>query len=254
MGGVYRYDGTFAGLLTLLARLVPKRILPDAIGTEPQQQQNLFCEVTIETDDRLVEEFCAELTRRITPSCHNRIRHVFLADRPERELLICRYCLLAWEVGRMAGGMLAHPHVAPLWKLGQQVGREAHRYLGFVRFQEVAGGFYYAAISPGHRILSLIAPHFAARFSDQQWVIHDRNHGEGIVYDRQRREWLLLPMKSSGEPDLTPAEERFQELWRSYFTTLAIAERENLRLQQSKVPLKVRPWLVEFARGVETDQ
>jgi probable DNA metabolism protein len=250
MGGVYRYDGSFAGLLTLLARLLPKRILPDAIGSDPPPQQNLFAGVaTVETDQELVEEFLAELTKRLTPSSLHLVRLAFLADRPERELLICRYCLLAWEVGRKAGSMLAHPHVAPLWKLGRQVGREAHRYLGFVRFKEVTGGFYYAAIAPDHRILSLIAPHFAARFSDQQWVIHDLNHGEGLVHDRQRREWLLLPMESSGEPDLTPAEERFQELWRSYFTTLAIAERENLRLQQSKVPLKVRPWLVEFARS-----
>jgi probable DNA metabolism protein len=145
------------------------------------------------------------------------------------------------------GGMLTHPSVAPLWKLSQQVGREAHRYLGFVRFQEVDGGFYYAAIAPDHRILPLIAAHFAARFSDQQWVIHDRKRGEGIVYDPLRREWLLLPMDVHTEPAVTPAEEQFQELWRSYFATLAIAERRNLRLQQSKVPLKVRPWLVEFA-------
>ena len=250
MNGVYRYDGTFAGLLTLLARLLPNRILPDAIGTDPPPQQSLFAHVTaVETDHQLVEEFCAELSRRLTPSCRNRIRRVFLADHPERELMICRYLLLAWETGRKIGEMLAHPHVAPLWKLAQQVGREAHRYLGFVRFQEVGGGFYYAAISPDHRILSLIAPHFAARFSDQQWVIHDVKHGEGIVHDRHRREWLMLPMELHDEPDPTPAEERFQALWRSYFTTLAIAERENLRLQQGKVPLKVRPWLVEFAKG-----
>lgn len=247
MGGVYRYDGTFAGLLTLLARLVPDRTLPDAIGFEPPQQQSLFCAVTtVETDEELAERFWDALSRRLAPSCRNRILHAFRADHPEREMMICRYCLLAWEEGRTAGAMLAHPDVAPLWKLAQQVGREAHRYLGFVRFREVAGGFYYAAISPDHRVLPFIAPHFAARFSDQQWVIHDIRHGEGIVHDRERREWLLLPMESHGEPDVTPAEERFQELWRSYFATLAIAERENLRLQQGKVPLKVRPWLVEF--------
>jgi probable DNA metabolism protein len=136
--------------------------------------------------------------------------------------------------------------VVPFRKLSQQVGREAHRYLGFVRFQEVTGGFYYGAIAPDHRVLPLIARHFAARFGDQQWVIHDVRHGEGIVHDRNRGEWLILPMDAHDQPELTPTEERFQELWRRYFATLAIAERQNLHLQQSKVPLKVRPWLVEF--------
>ncbi len=247
MGGVYRYDGTFGGLLTLLARLLPNRILPDAIGVDPPPQQSLFCrETDIETDQELAEEFWTELTRRLGPSSLNQLLHAFRADHPEREMMICRYCLLAWEEGRRVDAMLAHPHVAPLWKLAQQVGREAHRYLGFVRFREVTGGFYYSAISPDHRVLPLIARHFAARFSDQQWVIHDVKHGEGIVH-RERREWLILPMESHADPDVTPAEERFQELWRSYFSTLAIAERQNLRLQQGKVPLKVRPWLVEFS-------
>ncbi len=247
MGGVYRYDGTFAGLLTVLARLVPRRTPAEAIGIDPPEQQSLFAGVTsVATDEDLAERFWGALCRRLTPPCRDQLLRAFLADHPEREILICRYCLLAWETGRAIGGMLAHPDVAPLWKLAQQVGHEAHRYLGFVRFREVEGGFYYSAISPDHRILPLIARHFAARFRDQQWVIHDVKHGEGIVYDRGPREWLLLPMERHGEPDITPAEDLFQELWRSYFSTLAIDERKNLKLQQGKVPLKVRPWLVEF--------
>lgn len=249
MGGVYRYDGSFSGLLTVVAHLLTHRIQPDAIGIDPPQQQNLFNEMTdIETDEHLVERLWPKLAARLTPGCIHRIRQVFLADHPEREMLICNYLLLAWEKGRRIGTMLAHPQVAPLWKLAQQVGREAHRYLGFVRFQEVNGRFYYAAIAPDHRILALIAPHFAARFSDQDWVIHDVRHGEGIVFDRRRRQWLLLPMAAEGTPEPTPTEELFQELWREYFTTLAIAERADKKLQQSKVPLKVRPWLVEFSQ------
>jgi len=247
MGGVYRYDGSGTGLLTLLSRLVADRILPEAIWVEPPPQLGLFAEVTdIPTDLHQAELFWGELSRRLSPATLNLVRHGLLAVYPEHELMICRYLLLAWQVGRSVGGMLTHPQVAPLWKLAQQVGREAHRYKGFVRFQEMAGGYYFAAIAPEHRILPLIAPHFAAHFRDQHWVIHDEKHGEGVVHDRQRREWLLLPMERHVEPDVTSAEERFQALWRNYFAALAIAERENLRLQQSKVPLKVRPWLVEF--------
>ena len=254
MRGIYGYDGTFAGLLTLMAHLLPNRILPDAINVDPPPQQDLFAELTtIETDQELVEKFLADLRRRVAPSGIVHIHRAFLSGMANRELMICRYLLLAWEVGKKIGGMLAHPHVTPLWKLSQQVGGEAHRFKGFVRFQETEGGFFYSAISPDHRVLSLIAPHFAARFTDQHWVIHDMRHGEGIIHDRLRREWLILPMEVNREPDLTTAEKRFQALWKSYFTTLAIAERKNLLLQRSKVPLKVRPWLVEFAKVDEAE-
>ncbi len=252
MSGEYGYDGTFEGLLTLLARILPNRIHPDAIMVDPPRQQSLFAGVTnIQTDRELAVEFNAELTRRLSPSCRKHILRAFLADQPGRELMICRYLLLAWEKGKNTGGMLAHPHVAPLRKLSRQVGAEAHRYKGFVRFRETTGGFYYSAISPRHRVLSLIATHFAARFSDQHWVIHDIRHGEGIVHDRHRREWLILPMEVTGEPDPTRTEEEFQALWKRYFAVLAISERENIRLQQSKVPLKVRSLMVEFTGGVK---
>jgi probable DNA metabolism protein len=248
MAGVYCYDGSFRGLLTLLAQVVPRAILPTAIGVEAPPQQELFATVTVvATDDQVVERFWRELTARLPPVSRQRVHLAFLANAPGRELLICRYLLLAWQQGPRAGEMLAHPDVAPLWKLARQVSREAHRYLGFVRFREVTGHCYYAEISPDHRILSLIAPHFVARFGDQRWLLHDLRHGEAIIHDPERRQWLILPLVRHAEPAPTALEERFQELWQRYFATLAIGERKNLRLQQSKVPLKVRPWLVEFS-------
>lgn len=248
MGGIYRYDGSSAGLLTLLAITVPLGVLPDAICVAPPPQESLFCQVTVvDTDPLLAEKFRDGLVRRLSSPSLRQLRLAWHGDHPQREMLICSYLLLAWRMGKSTSGMLTHPSVAPLWKLAQQVGREAHRYLGFVRFRETSGGFYYAPISPDHRVLPLIADHFAARFGDQPWVLHDLRHGEGIVHDSSRRQWLLLPMETSGDPELTPAEKQFQSLWRSYFATLAIDERRNLPLQQGKVPLKVRHWLVEFS-------
>jgi probable DNA metabolism protein len=248
MGEIFLYDGSFAGLLTVLALVVPQRLLPETISTVLSPQQELFgVTTTVATDEAVAESFHAELTRLLTPRSLKLIYRTFLADHPEKELIICRFCLLAWQEGKRTGALLAHPDVAPLWKLAQQVGREAHRLLGFVRFQEVSGGFYYAPIAAEHRILTLIAPHFAARFRDQQWVIYDQRHEEGIIHDSLRHRWLLLPMAAHAEPDRTPAEEEFQRLWREYFATLTISERENRKLQQGKVPLKQRPWLTEFA-------
>lgn len=247
MGVSYCYDGTLGGLLTLLARLPAAAALPDSIATHPPAQQGLFSDtITVDTDPELAEQYWQKLHRRLGPAGLAPVRSAFLADHPQKDLLICRYLRLGMQEGRRVSGMLAHPQVEPLLTLARQVNREAHRYLGFVRFQEVTGGFYYAALAPDHRVLQLIAPHFANRFRDQQWVIHDCRHGEGIVYDRHRQQWLLLPMETSAQPELTPQEEQFQQLWQSYFATLAIEERKNLKLQQGKVPLKVRPWLVEF--------
>lgn len=247
MSGCYCYDGTLAGLLTLYARLLPERVAVERISAFPLEQQGLFSsEICIATDQAMAEAFWHCLTKRLSENSLKLLRRCLLADHPQQELLIYHYLLLEAEQGRRVDGMLAHPAVSPVWKLDQQVAREAHRYLGFVRFQQLQGGLYYAAIAPDHRILLLIGAHFAERFSDQQWVIYDQHHGEGILYDAKKQEWLLLPMEVTAQPDVTPEEAQFQELWRSYFTTLAIPERTNLKLQQGKVPLKVRGCLTEF--------
>ncbi|MDK9716886.1 MAG: TIGR03915 family putative DNA repair protein [Trichlorobacter sp.] len=247
MSGCYCYDGTLAGLLTLYPHLLAERAAVERISAAPPDQQSLFnSEICIATDQAVAEVFWQHLTRRLSPHSLKLLRRCLLADHPQQELLIYHYLLLEAEQGRRVDGMLAHPQVAPVWKLAQQVAREAHRYLGFVRFQQIQGGLYYAAIRPDHRILLLIGTHFAERFSDQQWLIHDQRHGEGILYDAEKQEWLLLPMEVTAQPDLAPEEAQFQELWRSYFSTLAIPERTNLRLQQGKVPLKTRSCLTEF--------
>lgn len=243
----YTYDGTLAGLLTLYARLLAERAEVERISAVVADQQNLFsAEISIATDLVAAELFWQRLTRRLSPHSLKLLRRCLLADHPQQELLLYRYLLLEAEQGRRIDAMLAHPQVAPVWKLAQQVAREAHRYLGFVRFQQVQGGLYYAAIKPDHRILLLIGAHFAERFSDQQWIIHDQSHGEGILCDAEKKEWLLLPMELHQQPEATPQEAQFQQLWRCYFSTLAIPERTNLRLQQGKVPLKTRSCLTEF--------
>jgi probable DNA metabolism protein len=136
--------------------------------------------------------------------------------------------------------MLSHPQVLPVHRLARRVGHEAHRLKGFVRFREVGERFWYAAVEPDHDVLGLIAPHFAERFRDQHWVIHDLRRNKGIVHDADRRHWIEVEMERCSEPELSREEEMFQTLWRRYFTETAIAFRHNPRLQWNKVPRRYR--------------
>lgn len=255
MSGCYIYDGSLSGLLTLYARLLEEAAAVERISTAAAGQQSLFTEeISIPADQHTAELFWQRLSSRLTDQSLKLVRRFLLADHPQQELLLYRYLLLEAEQGRRIDQMLAHPYVAPVWKLSQQVGREAHRYLGFVRFQHLSDNSYFAAIRPKHRILLLIGAHFAERFSDQQWVIHDQRHNEGILYDTEAKEWLLLPMELQQQPEVTVQEEQFQTLWRTYFNTLAIPERNNFRLQQGKVPLKCRGLLTEFCAPPPADR
>lgn len=244
---ILRYDGTFAGFLTAVALARERGVQPEAITDREPDQQGLFAAVEELATDRARAEELYQLIRRTLPAgAEQTLRYAFHAGEPGREILLFRYLMLGLATGPRFGAMLAHEAVIPVWKLARAVGRETHRYKGLVRFQHTEGDVWYAAIEPDHRILPLIAPHFAARFADQCWIIHDPRRGEAIAFDPRYRKWAETPLEVTGTLPCTAGEEFFRDLWRRYFDRLAIAERRNPKLQRQNLPLRHRRHLPEF--------
>lgn len=243
----YLYDGTFEGLLTVLALVRERGAEPDFIGREVPVQGGLFAgPKPVETDDAAAERLLEEIGRRLSPATAAHLYHAFLSETEGVEMLLHHYLRVGWQEGRRLDSLLSHPSVLPVHRLARRVRFEAHRLKGFVRFRQVREGFYYAPLEPDHRVLTLMAPHFADRFHDQDWVIHDVRRNVAIVHKARREGWEEVALELTGGPVMSEREEWFQSLWRCYFDRLAIAERHNPRLQQSKVPLRYRRHLVEF--------
>ncbi|WP_306534318.1 TIGR03915 family putative DNA repair protein [Geobacter sp.] len=244
---ILRYDGTFAGFLSAVALARDRSVQPEAITDREPDQQGLFAEVEEVATDR---ERAADLYRLIRstlpPGALQTLRYAFHASDPDRGTLLFRYLMLGLTTEPQFGAMLAHEAVMPVWKLARAVGRETHRYKGLVRFQQLEGDVWYAAMEPDHRILPLIAPHFAARFADQRWIIHDPRRGEAVVFDPARRKWAETFLEVTAPLPLTAGEELFRDLWQRYFDRLAIEERRNPKLQRQNLPLKHRRHLPEF--------
>lgn len=244
---ILRYDGTFAGFLSAAALARDRGITPGAITDWEPEQQGLFAAIEeVATDRDRAEELYRLISRTLPSAALQTLRYAFHSSEPGRGILLFRYLKLGLATGPQFGAMLAHEQVVPVWKLARAVGREAHRYKGLVRFQQLEGGVWYAAMEPDHRILPLMAPHFAARFADQRWIIHDLRRGEAVVFDPARRKWAETSLEVTGPPPLSAGEELFRDLWQRYFDRLAIAERHNPKLQRQNLPLKHRRHLPEF--------
>lgn len=247
---IYIYDGTFEGFLTTAAVAEEKGGIPEAITREGQVQQALFSEiVAVETDQSVCSALCDRIACRISTHSLRRIYQAFHSETEGVEMALFRYLQFGWRLGRRIDGMLAHELVHPVRRLADMVKREAHRMRGFVRFKQVREGFYYAPVETSANVLPFIAGHFADRFSDQHWIIHDIRREKAIIHDAARREWGVAALGIVVEPSLTAEEEFFQDLWKRYFTGIAIKERSNLPLQKKNIPLKYRKYLVEMAEG-----
>lgn len=262
----YLYDGTFEGLLTLIATAMTRNWELDEIAgisaTGPQQF-DLFTQIeTITTDAKLAqsyfehhlaERFSEELLTDIIYCCHSELAGV--------ELLLLRFIHGLLGKGERFAGNIADPTVFKFGRIRDRVAHEIHRYHGFIRFRKLPNAVYYAAIEPDHNVIRFLAPHFTARFADQSWLIHDLKRNTGLYFDLERCSFLtdfeILPELVRASVPYEPGcrkddcfdrkEVAYQELWNAYFQQIAIRERENRKAQRQRMPERYWRHLVERA-------
>lgn len=244
---IYLYDGTFEGFLTAVAWARRRKEIPEGITRTAPEQGGLFLQVVpVETDYDLSQTICKQVLDSISPFSFRVVYRAFLSETEGVEMALFNYLDIGWREGKRIDGMLTHKLVMPVRAIARRVMSEAHRMKGFVRFGQVAEGCYYARLEPDYQILPLIAPHFADRFSDQHWIIHDTRRGCAIIHDATRKPWLIAELDLLRNPDFTSDERFYKDLWKKYFTRLAVKERFNPVLQSQHLPLKYRKYLVEM--------
>jgi probable DNA metabolism protein len=139
----------------------------------------------------------------------------------------------------------ADPVVREVLRRSRAVRAEAHRFLGLVRFQSVSGAGWYGRFEPEHDVLGMLAEPFDRRMAGQDWMLHDASRSTAWVVREGVGELLTGVRIDPAGPGLEPHEAAVQNLWRTYFSTIAIRERTNPRLQRSKMPKKTWKNLVE---------
>jgi DNA polymerase len=128
--------------------------------------------------------------------------------------------------------------VAEFRRLEHQVQRDLHKMHAFVRFRRVAtesGDQFIAWYEPAHRVLRLAAAFFAERFAVMQWTILTPD--ESVRWDPIEKELTF----GLGVPrECAPQQDNFEELWRTYYSSIFNPARTNLKAMRSEMP--VRYW------------
>lgn len=140
--------------------------------------------------------------------------------------------------------------VAKVFELSRRVSNEAHSYKEFIRFRELKNGILFSEISPKAQILPRIAEHFSNRFPLENWAICDKTHGLILVHPAKAA-WRIVSdegLDPEAAGALSSAETDYETLWRIFFTSVSIKERENPLLQRNMLPLRYREEMTEFGR------
>lgn len=244
---VYVYDGSFEGILTAVYEAYYRKEKPGRLQAAQNFTMNLFDRYEhILTDREKADKVYQAVLTKISASALRRAFHVFLSDDPDKGTRIYRYLQLGFRCGAMVDRHLHEEDVLAVHQISRRVAFECHRFTGLLRFAKMEREIYYAKYEPDHNITMLLAPHFAARLSDQDWIIHDAKRGLAAIYNRQ--EWILTDDLPETLPEFADDEMTVQGIWQGYFRSIFIAERKNIRLQKNMMPARYWKNLTEMDR------
>lgn len=245
---VFLYDGSFDGFFCCVYHCVYTRQLPMAIMYIEQAQPSFFEERVIETDLRQAEKVRASVPAKISAAALELVETVFLSSLPEKELALLKFLLAGYQYGPGVLRMLGHADVAPVIKAEQNLRGECHLLLGFVRFSDY-DGVLAATITPKNFVLPFIAPHFTARFSQENFMIYDKTHKAALVYQEGKSK--IFPMQDINFPAVSETEAGYRALWKQFYHTIAIEARYNPRCRMTHIPKRYWANMTEMAELLE---
>lgn len=234
----YLYDGSFEGLLTAIYN---NYYQDKAKGIYPldfyQVELTVPYKILI-TDKVKAEKVYMAIQDKISYADLRRIYYGYLSNDPEKEIKILQYLELGFKIGPTINSYHSNPIVFQLQTLQNKVSFEVHRLQGLLRFSLLEEGLLYAAITPDHDIVALLASHFCDRFRHENFVIHDTKRRKALLYHNGKT--IIAPFEYEKLPSLAREEILIRNQWKTYFETIAIKERTNKKCQRNFMP--VRYW------------
>lgn len=250
---IFIYDKTFEGLLTAVFDAYFRKTFPDILLGEGEPLPLFYDGLhTVYTDKEKAERVWNGLQKKLSNISLSCLAASWLSELPQTDMLLFRYIQKAIDSPNSIELNFGDPVVLELSHIWKKVHREQHRIIQFLRFQKAADETFFAAIEPLYNVLSLIIPHCKNRFSEQKWLIYDLKREYGYYYDlssvteiqfENKEAHLLSGILSDNQ--VHQDEKLFQKLWKEYFKSINIKERNNPKLHRQNLPVRFWKHLTE---------
>lgn len=237
------YDGTFECYLTLVHAVYYKKLSPTAIIRELPQLLMMDEIEEIFYNETEALKVLEALKQKFTKQNLEIILNTFMCESTAFELDLLHYIIAGFKDQRELQN-INNKHIFAIHNLQKELFRNYHKMSGFLRFEELEDGSLYAKLESRFNLVYLLGSFFAKRFNNQNYIIHDINRKLAFIHSQE-----FKGVKSVAEfdtPALSANEEKFSELWRTFFASVAIETRKNSKLQRQLVPLIYRTYMSEF--------
>lgn len=240
------YDGSFEGLLTAIFYAYPSKN-PSNIVNYKNYTPSLINEVNeITTDDKIFARVYNSILKKLNYSVLKNIYYLYLSEILGCENIILSYLKLCYKYGTNINLAKNNDTIILVDKYCRRVSLEAHKFTGFVRFKEIAPLSFYSCIDPDYNILPIISNHFVKRFSDQNFIIHDLKRESALMYNKENSIITSFSKEESFLFNTLNADTYFENLWKTFYTSVNIKERKNIKLRNQYMPKRYWKHLTEI--------
>lgn len=199
-----------------------------------------------ETDIQLSLRVAESIRKKISEEAYTMVYRAALSGHKGKAQYIYGFLQKGFRTGRRIVDYLQDDDVRNVYEMSRNVWYESHRYMGFVRFEELGSGVLISRIAAKANIIPLLADYFADRLKQENWIILDTGrsfaavHKKGcmpLLFDNITDEQLC----SIGE--LSDKEKEFQDLWSCFYHTIAIDERKSRARNMLMMPKCYRRYM-----------
>ncbi|MFY9105874.1 TIGR03915 family putative DNA repair protein [Aliarcobacter cryaerophilus] len=237
------YDGTFEGFLSLVYEVYYKKLKPIKIYRTLPNEMIFDDIIKIDTTKEEYEKVLNALKIKFPNEMIEKILNIFMCDSKDFELALLEYIIIGFKESKQLFN-INNSCVFYLNSLEKELFRNVHKMTGFIRFEELEDKTLYAKIESKFNVVYFLGKHFLKRFNNQNFIIHDINRK--LAFVKIENDFSIQEVAYFDEPIYSSNEEKFQKLWKSFFSGVTINERTNLKLQTQMVPLLYRTYMSEF--------
>ena len=242
----YLYDGTFDGLLTAIFYAYSSKEPCQIFCSTNYQPSLLHPSKFITTEEDKAARIYQSVLHKLSHHTYEQLYITSLSASLEAPTLALNYLRLCYQEGAAINEAKQHPIIHDIDRLVKAIYLEMHRYLGFVRFKEIAPVVFYGRIEPVNDILPIMIEHFQKRFADQAYMIHDSKRQKLLIYNKKESFIQFLTPEESTALLNQNFDDPFESLFKTYYEATTIADRLNLRQRNAFIPRRFRRFLTEL--------
>lgn len=216
---------------------------------EPVYQQTMFDEyIHVNGDSSKAEKVIRSIRRDISDTAYLNVYYASLSADENALQAIYDFLRVGFAVGSRVLEQYTNPNVMKLLEIRRRVSNEAHHFREFARFQSLNSNVYVSHLEPKNDVIMLVGTHFADRMPSEHWMIIDDNRKTACVHIKDGENYLrYLTDKEFETLRLTESyEDEYTDMWKTFFHTISIKQRENYICQRNLFPVWKRKHAVEF--------